>query len=81
MAKIILAGGSGFIGQILAGHFTGKGDEVIVLTRNSNSTIGNVKYVHWDGQTMGAWVNELEGSDVLINLTGKSVNCRYNEKK
>jgi len=80
MAKIILAGGSGFIGQILAGHFTGKGDEVIVLTRNSNSTTGNVKYVHWDGQTMGAWVNELEGSDVLINLTGKSVNCRYNEK-
>lgn len=80
MAKIILAGGSGFIGQILAGHFTGKGDEVIILTRNNNSTTGNVKYVHWDGQTMGAWVNELEGSDALINLTGKSVNCRYNEK-
>jgi uncharacterized protein len=80
MAKIILAGGSGFIGQILAGHFIGKGDEVVVLTRNSNSTTGNVKYVHWDGQTTGAWVNELEGSDVLINLTGKSVNCRYNEK-
>ena len=80
MAKIILAGGSGFIGQILAGHFTGKGDEVIVLTRNNNSKTGNVKYVHWDGQTPGAWINELEGSDVLINLTGKSVNCRYNEK-
>jgi uncharacterized protein (TIGR01777 family) len=80
MAKIILAGGSGFIGQILAGHFTSKGDEVIVLTRNNNSTVGNIKYIHWNGQTIGDWKNELEGSDVLINLTGKSVNCRYNEK-
>jgi uncharacterized protein (TIGR01777 family) len=80
MTKIILAGGSGFIGKILAGHFTGKGDEVVVLTRKNNSIINKVRYVHWDGRSTGDWINELEGSDVLINLTGKSVNCRYSEE-
>jgi uncharacterized protein (TIGR01777 family) len=80
MAKVILAGGSGFIGNILARHFMGKGDEVIVLTRKGNSIINNIKHMHWDGCTTGEWVNELEGSNVLINLTGKGVNCRYNEK-
>jgi uncharacterized protein len=78
MAKIILAGGSGFMGQVLAKHFAGKGDEVVVLTRSGNDTDGNIKYVRWDGGNLGDWIVELEGSDVLINLTGKSVNCRYN---
>ncbi len=80
MAKIILAGGSGFIGQILAAHFTGKGDEVIVLTRGGNRIVNNVKYVSWNAATIGNWVAELENCDVLINLNGKSVNCRYNDK-
>jgi uncharacterized protein (TIGR01777 family) len=80
MAKIILAGGSGFMGQILAGHFADRGDEVIILTRSANHTQENIKHVQWDGATPGEWARELEGSDVLINLTGKSVNCRYNEK-
>ncbi|SDS38214.1 hypothetical protein SAMN05216490_1055 [Mucilaginibacter mallensis] len=80
MAKIILAGGSGFIGQILAAHFTGKDDEVIVLTRSSNRVVNNVKYVNWNAATIGNWVAELENCDVLINLNGKSVNCRYNDK-
>lgn len=80
MAKIILAGGAGFMGGILARHFAGKGDEVIVLTRGAGRTAGNVKFVNWDGATTGEWAGELESSDVLINLTGKSVNCRYNEK-
>lgn len=80
MAKIVLAGGSGFMGGILARHFAGKGDEVIVLTRGREYTAGNIKHVKWDGAILSSWANELEGSDVLINLTGKSVNCRYNEK-
>lgn len=80
MAKVVLAGGSGFIGKILAAHFTGKGDDVIVLTRGANKTVKAVQFVQWDGKTTGPWVAQLEGSDVLINLTGKSVNCRYNEK-
>jgi uncharacterized protein (TIGR01777 family) len=78
MAKIILAGGSGFIGKILADHFLGKGDEVVILTRKSSAVKNKVRYVNWDARITGAWVTELENANVLINLTGKSVNCRYN---
>jgi uncharacterized protein (TIGR01777 family) len=79
MAKVILAGGSGFIGQILSKHFADKGDEVVVLSRSPKVTTLKVKHVYWDAQTTGEWVESLNGSDILINLTGKSVNCRYNE--
>jgi len=80
MAKILLAGGAGFMGKILAGHFAGKDDEVIILTRGSDKIEDGIKYVNWDGANIGRWAMELEGSDVLINLTGKNVNCRYNEE-
>jgi uncharacterized protein (TIGR01777 family) len=80
MAKIVLAGGSGFMGKILAVHFAGKGDKVIVLTRGGDKIENGIKYVNWDSANIGRWAMELEGSDVLVNLTGKSVNCRYNEK-
>ncbi|WP_192822239.1 TIGR01777 family oxidoreductase [Rufibacter sp. LB8] len=81
MAKIILAGGNGFIGRFLAQHFTGKGDNVIVLTRKPTSEPTAAKQVYWDAATAnGDWVQHLENADVLINLTGKSVNCRYTAK-
>lgn len=80
MSKIILAGGSGFIGQLLAKHFTEKGDEVVILSRNPGAEGTLRRSVFWDGLNTGEWVEELEGADVLINLTGKSVNCRYNDK-
>lgn len=80
MAKIILAGGSGFIGQILDKHFTDRGDEVVVLTRGKEKTSGKTQWVRWDARTTGAWAGHLENARLLINLTGKSVNCRYNEK-
>ena len=76
--KIVIPGGSGQIGSILARHFTEEGHEVIVLSRSSQST--SWKTVKWDGETLGAWVSELEGADVLINLAGRIVNCRYNFK-
>ncbi len=53
---------------------------MIVITRGPERTAGSIKYVNWDGATLGSWAHELEGCDILINLTGKSVNCRYNEK-
>lgn len=77
MAKVILAGGSGFIGQILSKHFRAKGDEVIILTRHPHPTNNGVLQVAWDAQNLGNWISYLEKSDILINLTGKSVNCRY----
>lgn len=76
--KIIIPGGSGQIGNILARHFSGEGHEVIVLSRSFRSTPW--KTIKWDGETLGHWVKELEGADVLINLTGRIVNCRYNYK-
>ena len=75
--KIIIAGGSGFIGKELVSFFEQKNHEVIVLGRNKTS---NPKILTWDGKTVSEWKNYLKGTDVLINLTGKSVDCRYTEK-
>jgi len=77
--KIVVAGGSGFIGKILIETFKAQAD-IVVLTRGENRTVENVNYMHWDGEHIGAWTAVLTGADVLINLTGKNVNCRYTEK-
>jgi uncharacterized protein len=74
--KIIIAGGSGFLGNALEKFFTEKQNEVIVLTRNPKKK----NDVFWDASTIGEWANKLNNADVLINMTGKSVDCRYNEK-
>lgn len=76
--RIVIAGGSGYIGTLLARHFSATHD-VIVLSRKSKPAQKNIRTVCWDGQTEGTWVSELEGAEVLINLTGKNVNCRYNK--
>jgi uncharacterized protein (TIGR01777 family) len=73
--KIILPGGSGQVGRILARHFQAQGHAVTVLSRHVRAAPW--KIVQWDGATAGAWVAELEQSDVCINLSGRSVNCRY----
>ncbi|RCH55509.1 TIGR01777 family protein [Mucilaginibacter hurinus] len=78
--KIILAGGSGYLGKVLAQHFSKLANEVIIFTRSPKPAIGNINMIAWDGATIGQWAQHLEDSDVLINLTGKSVNCRYDEK-
>jgi len=80
MAKIILAGGSGFLGQILSRHYREKGDEVVVLTRHPHAVKNGVLQVGWDAKNLGNWIDHLDNSDILINLTGKSVNCRYTER-
>lgn len=76
--KIVIPGGSGQVGTILARHFHAEGHEVVVLSRSQKSAAWRV--VTWDAQTLGDWVRELEDADVLINLTGRIVNCRYNYK-
>jgi len=77
--KIIIPGGTGHIGAALIRHFSHGFDEVVVLSRRTVE-IPNVKVVTWDGSSLGDWVEEIEGSDVVINLAGRSVNCRYNPK-
>ncbi|HXB10104.1 MAG TPA: TIGR01777 family oxidoreductase [Puia sp.] len=89
--KIIIAGGTGFIGQGLAERW-GKGNQVIILSRQSAAATNNsynhrlltakggynITYWHWDGRTVEKhWADELEGCDFVLNLAGRSVNCRY----
>jgi uncharacterized protein (TIGR01777 family) len=73
--RIVIPGGSGQVGRVLARHFQRRGDHVIVLTRSPHAA--QWQTVHWDAQTLGLWTQYLEGADVCINLAGRSVNCRY----
>jgi uncharacterized protein len=75
--KIIIAGGSGALGTALLKNFHSESHEVVILSRKKGIDKGNVRYVVWDGKSFGAWVSEIDGADVVINLTGKYVNCRY----
>ena len=74
--RIIMPGGSGQVGRILARHFHAEGHSVTVLSRSPQPTPWRV--AAWDGTAPGAWAKELEQSDVCINLAGRSVDCRYN---
>ena len=73
--KIVLPGGSGQVGTVLARAFHGAGDDVVVLSRSP--TPAPWRTVAWDAATVGPWAAELDGADVVINLAGRSVNCRY----
>ncbi|MEC4004523.1 TIGR01777 family oxidoreductase [Flavobacterium sp. SUN052] len=79
MTKLIIAAGTGFLGQVLVDHFKDKFDEIVILTRSKSKVTTTVKYVNWDAKSFSGWEDELENATVLINLTGKSVDCRYNE--
>lgn len=78
--KIILAGGSGYLGRVLTEYYKDKADEIIILSRHAAPWQGNVKTIVWDGRSAGHWAAELVNADMLINLCGKNVNCRYTEK-
>lgn len=80
MKRLILAGGSGFLGRVLAGYFSERGWQMVVLTRRPHPRTDAVREVHWDGETLGAWTRELDGAAALINLAGVSVNCRYHAR-
>ncbi|MGO9435733.1 MAG: TIGR01777 family oxidoreductase [Terracidiphilus sp.] len=73
--RIVIPGGSGQIGQVLAPWFQERGHQVTVLTRGPYTAPWQT--VHWDGENLGPWTEHLEGADVCINLAGRSVNCRY----
>lgn len=80
MAKVILAGGSGFLGRALARSLAAAGWEVVVLTRDTDRVTPTddtpaLRAVMWSGETGGAWASELEGAAALINLAGRSINC------
>lgn len=85
--NIVIPGGSGHLGSILAGHFRDAGHDVTILTRtlHVNAAVRDdrwrgIRIVRWDGSTRGAWVGAIDGADVVINLAGRSVDCRYDAK-
>lgn len=74
--KILLPGGSGQVGTLLARAFQAEGHEVVVLSRRPAPAPWRV--VPWDARSLGPWAAELDGAEVVVNLAGRSVNCRYN---
>lgn len=77
--KIVIAGGTGQVGQVLSRAFRVADHEVVVLTRQPKKASA-VKEIQWDAKNLGRWVQNIEASDVVINLAGRSVDCRYNAK-
>ena len=77
--RILLAGGSGFIGQALAGELLQHDYDVVVLTRSlrERDEDDGIKEVEWDGEHVGEWIQYLEGAEAVVNLTGRNVNCRH----
>jgi uncharacterized protein (TIGR01777 family) len=76
--KIVIPGGTGQVGTVLARAFQADGHDVVVLGRHPKNGPG--RFAPWDGDTIGPWAAEVDGADVVVNLAGRSVNCRYNEE-
>ncbi|MEO1857928.1 MAG: DUF1731 domain-containing protein [Rubritalea sp.] len=79
MKTIVIVGANGFLGRVLSRYFLQQKWSVIGIARKPEGVIGGVDYVEWDGLTSGAWTEALEWVELLVNLAGRSVNCRYNE--
>jgi uncharacterized protein (TIGR01777 family) len=75
--RIVLAGGSGFIGQSLSPFLVSKNYEIVVLTRGKSDHHGSIREAHWDGKTLGEWTQFVNGALGLVNLTGRSINTRH----
>ena len=79
--KVVIAGGSGYLGSLLAYSFLEDGWKVVILSRSSKpSLISGIRSVRWTGSESGNWESELSNCNVLINLSGRSVDCRYGKK-
>ena len=77
MKRIILAGGSGFVGRALAPVLLANGYGVVVLGRGAPHREGGVNHLQWDGRTLDAWASAIDGANAIVNLTGKNINCRH----
>ncbi len=74
--KVVIPGGTGQVGAILNRALSAEGHHVVVLTRSPRGE----RQVRWDGSTLGSWARQIDGSDVVINLAGRSVSCRYTDE-
>lgn len=76
-ARLVVAGGSGFLGRALARCFARNGWDVVIVSRSQPRQQVPARWVHWDGLRQGDWTDELDGATAVINLAGRTVNCRY----
>jgi uncharacterized protein len=74
--KIVIPGGTGQLGYYLIRGFRARGHQIVILSRDCST---DPEAVQWDGRTVGSWAEQIDGSDVVINLAGRSVNCRYTD--
>ncbi len=79
-ARIVLAGGTGFLGTRLAEELISRDYDVVILTRSQTPPSGRVRFRQWDAKTAGEWQEELDGAAAVVNLTGRTVNCRHTSK-
>ena len=75
MKRLVIAGGSGFIGRSLTRHLVSEGCEVTVLSRTKPEMDAAFGFVKWDGRTLGDWAACLDGAFALVNLAGRTVDC------
>jgi len=85
--KVVIAGGSGDLGALIAGAFSVMGHEVVILSRRTSPPAApgepsatGVRFVSWDGRRLGDWAAEIDGAGIVVNLAGRTVNCRYSPK-
>ena len=76
--KVVIPGGSGHVGAVLTRALLQEGHDVVVISRGRNPA--RARTVSWDGETLGPWAREIDGCDVVVNLAGRSVNCRYSAR-
>lgn len=77
--KFVIPGGTGAVGGLLRRGLVEAGHDVVVLSRRPESLEPGIRHVVWDGRTLGPWSRELDGADVVVNLAGRSVSCRYTD--
>ena len=75
--RVVLAGGSGFLGRALATELLKRDYQVVVLTRTPRERNDGVREAEWDGEHLGEWIQFLDGAEAVVNLAGRSVNCRH----
>ncbi|MDF2439709.1 MAG: uncharacterized protein JWN98_693 [Abditibacteriota bacterium] len=74
---IVIPGGGGYLGRELSKYFVEQGFDAVILSRRPRRDTEFVRFVPWDGRTPGPWSKYFEGATAIINLSGRSVNCRY----
>lgn len=73
--RVVIAGGSGFLGVSLSFHLAAAGWNVTMLSRRAPAMTGPWTHLAWDGRTLGSWAAAINGADVLVNLAGRTVDC------